>query len=466
MRIEAFTRTVHEPWVVPAAAGASALLAVLAARAPGPTAAAALGLAATVLALRRFAVAVALFTVLTFVKGAPLLGGNAVTKLATAGLVLSWLLLLAGRRARPELLDDHPLLAAAAAALAAWAAASALWAFDDNAALSGAFRLAQMLLLLLLVCTAVASASDLRLLAWAFVAGAALTTLLPLAGVAAGTDEGGRFGGDLGNPNNLAAVVLPALALVGFMLVAARGRGERLLLAAAGAVLIVAFVRTESRGGLVGLGVMAVAAIALAGPARRRVLAALLLLCGAVALWFAAIAPGDARSRATDFSTAHSTGRVDLWHVAERMAANHPLQGIGIDNFAALEPTYLPSELDVGRADLVLRGTLVHNTYLNLLAELGVVGAALFAALVVGALAAALAAIRTLAQRGDRQTELLARGLATGAVGMLAAYVFFSAQYEKQLWIVLGALLALSSVARRRAALRPGGGARSDAVSS
>jgi O-antigen ligase len=323
-----------------------------------------------------------------------------------------------------------------------------------------------MLLLLLLVCTAVASASDLRLLAWAFVAGAALTTLLPLAGVAAGTDEGGRFGGDLGNPNNLAAVVLPALALVGFMLVAARGRGERLLLAAAGAVLIVAFVRTESRGGLVGLGVMAVAAIALAGPARRRVLAALLLLCGAVALWFAAIAPGDARSRATDFSTAHSTGRVDLWHVAERMAANHPLGGIGIDNFTALEPTYLPSELDVARADLVLRGTLIHNTYLNLLAELGVVGAALFAALVIGALAAALAAIRTLAQRGDRPTELLARGLATGAVGMLAAYVFFSAQYEKQLWIVLGALLALSSVARRRAALRPGGGARSDAVSS
>jgi hypothetical protein len=34
-----------------------------------------------------------------------------------------------------------------------------------------------------------------------------------------------------------------------------------------------------------------------------------------------------------------------------------------------------------------------------------------------------------------------------GAVGVLGAYVFLSAQYEKQLWLLLGLLVALPAVA-------------------
>jgi hypothetical protein len=36
-------------------------------------------------------------------------------------------------------------------------------------------------------------------------------------------------------------------------------------------------------------------------------------------------------------------------------------------------------------------------------------------------------------------------------VGMLAAFVFLSAQYEKQLWITLGLVLAYNRVAALRA---------------
>ena len=48
--------------------------------------------------------------------------------------------------------------------------------------------------------------------------------------------------------------------------------------------------------------------------------------------------------------------------------------------------------------------------------------------------------------------ELLLRGLLVGAIGMLVAFTFLTAQYEKQLWIVLALLLAASEVARRRVA--------------
>ena len=34
--------------------------------------------------------------------------------------------------------------------------------------------------------------------------------------------------------------------------------------------------------------------------------------------------------------------------------------------------------------------------------------------------------------------EILARGVLIGTLGMLAAFVFITAQYEKQLWLLLG----------------------------
>ena len=48
----------------------------------------------------------------------------------------------------------------------------------------------------------------------------------------------------------------------------------------------------------------------------------------------------------------------------------------------------------------------------------------------------------------EETLELVGRGLFVGAVGMLIAFFFLSAQYEKQLWITLGLLLAFANLAR------------------
>jgi hypothetical protein len=44
--------------------------------------------------------------------------------------------------------------------------------------------------------------------------------------------------------------------------------------------------------------------------------------------------------------------------------------------------------------------------------------------------------------------EMVARALVLGSVGMLVASFSFSGMYQKQLWLFIGAALALSSVAR------------------
>lgn len=420
-------------------------------RQPTLALAAAAGVVVIVLALRSFTAAVAVFTTLTFFESAPGVGGSlSIVKLLTVVLLVSWTVGMAFGRPQPLLIRERPVVSAVMLLLFAWAAASALWAVDPHAAESGAFRLVQMLLLVLLVFSAIRDVRDLRTFAWAFIAGAVLTALTALAGVGSGAEGGGaRFGGYLGNPNNLAAVVLPALALAGFMLIGASGRLERLLLVVSGIVLLVTLFLTQSRGGLVGLVAMAIAAVLFAGPARRRAAQLLTILAVATIAYYEVIASSSARHRATALSAADSTGRADLWHVALRMFEAHPIQGVGLDNFTGLAPGYLARDIAIQRADLFLRpiATQVHNTYLTILAELGVLGELGLLALLVGIGVVARHAVAAMARSGEREGELLGRGLVVGAVGMLTAYFFFSAQYEKQLWLVLGALLSLSTVA-------------------
>jgi len=447
-------RSLEEPLLV-AGTVAAAAVGLLAVRQPALTATGIVAIVVAVAALRSYTAAVALFTALTFFEGAPGFGGSvSVVKLLTIVLLISWILALAGDRPQPLLVREHPVVFVGILVLLAWVAASAIWAADAHAAESGAFRLLQMLLLVVLVFTAIRDRDDLWLFGWAFVAGAALTSLVALVGIGSGTEGSGvRFGGYLGNPNNLAAVVLPALALSGFMSMASSRRLERLLLAGCGVVLLLALVLTESRGGLVGLVAMMLAALVLAGPLRTRIVRLLVLLIVGGVGYYELVASSSARQRATAFSSSESTGRIDLWHVALRMFEAHPFQGVGLDNFVVLAPGYLDQDLPIQRADLFLKttATQVHNTYLTILAELGAVGEIVFLALLVGIFVIAVHAVAHMTRARDRQAALLARGLVVGAVGMLTAYFFFSAQYEKQLWLVLGALLSLSTVARARA---------------
>src|SRR5436305_1881168 len=74
--------------------------------------------------------------------------------------------------------------------------------------------------------------------------------------------------------------------------------------------------------------------------------------------------------------------------------------------------------------------------------------AGLFACLVAGRWRTS-AGIRALARVGDVEMEVLARAVVLGSLGMLAAAFFFSGEYQKQLWLLLGASAALPSVANR-----------------
>jgi O-antigen ligase len=254
----------------------------------------------------------------------------------------------------------------------------------------------------------------------------------------------------VGDPNDLAAKLVPAIAIAAFALGAARTALARWAIGSLAAVMAISLFLTESRGGLVGLGAVFCATLVFGGPYRQRALAVFLIVAALGVGYYTQFASQESRERITDFSSSGSAGRSDLWAVGRQIYEDNPVLGVGAGNFQAEKQVYATSNVSVGRIDKVfeLPTVVVHNTYLQIMAELGTIGILAFTALVLGALAVGVRAVRLFAQAQDRQLELLGRGLVIGTVGALAAFTFISAEYEKTLWLLLGATAALSALAR------------------
>ena len=120
------------------------------------------------------------------------------------------------------------------------------------------------------------------------------------------------------------------------------------------------------------------------------------------------------------------------------MVEAEPLHGIGAGNFANTSVHYLLQPGALMRSDFIVDTPKVaHNMYLEVLAELGIVGAALFATILLFSLVCTFKAIRGFERSGDRGMEILSRALFIALVALLASDVFGSRQFNKQLWLLL-----------------------------
>jgi putative inorganic carbon (HCO3(-)) transporter len=290
----------------------------------------------------------------------------------------------------------------------------------------------------------------------AFVAGALLSALIGLA-TASGSEPGdeGRLAAPGINSNQLGGYLAVA-AILGVALACDRElpAPRRIACAGAAALCLPLLLLTGSRGALLGLAVALVAA-PFAAPSGRRGGAAGLALAAVLfgAVCFVTIAPAPVVQRIAHADTSGS-GRTDIWRMGARMVAAQPFTGVGAGNFSVATVDYLLRPGATKRAVYIVdQPKVAHNIYLEVLAELGIPGLALFAAIVAGGLLSARAAVRSAAHRGLRETEGLARGLLLALLAMLASAFFSSELFNKQLWLLLALALALRSIAGRASAL-------------
>jgi O-antigen ligase len=457
--------------IAPMAMGAAALatfalLGVAAVVSPLLALAAVLAMIFVAIAFRDLAAGVALFAVTTFFGHLPGTGTGSsvevtVVKLTGAVLLLAWLLLLVRRTDVPLLLLDHPFIAFSLAAFQIWAFSSALWAQDATTAMTTSLRYGQNFLLVFIVYSALREARHFRWLLWAFMLAALISVVIALASGPAASAVGsaavasvtgsqrltGRFGA--GDANLFASLLLPALVFAAFSFVAERKIAIRAALVTLAVLFTVGLFQTESRGGLVALAATAVVSLFVTGRLRRRALVATVLAAVMTVTYFGVIASPESRARVTRLHWHDSSGRDDLWKIGLAMAGDHPALGVGSGNFTLVSPMYGQKPFDLVYVNYVVDTPKVaHNTYLNILDELGIPGLVILGAIVAGALAAASRAVRAMSRAGDSTMETFGRAIVLASIGILIASFFFSGQYQKQLWLLLGAAVALSSPAR------------------
>ena len=285
-------------------------------------------------------------------------------------------------------------------------------------------------------------ASRLITLAGLLVAAVALHNKINAIGLVEGSRVtiGRSFGSVLGDPNDLALVLLfPMSFAVSISCTPALGTINRLLGIISVPLLFMALLATQSRGGLIGV-------IAVFGVfAYRRVKSKLLLInlgvILVVGLYLLAGISGRASGGSAEAGVDESAmGRIYAWQAAFNMAMERPLTGVGIDNFVANYFFYSPHWDGLNHA--------VHSTWFGVLAETGFVGLIVFVAVIVMLLKTANHTLETLNKQPNpalvATVYTSAEAVLAGLVGTVAAGTFLTQGFTWPLYILAALVISIA----------------------
>jgi O-antigen ligase len=248
--------------------------------------------------------------------------------------------------------------------------------------------------------------------------------------------EGDRAGwiGIFGNPNDLAYHLVIGVAMLLAASATATTRGRRwawraLLLPVGYAILL-----TQSRAG------MMAALVVLLFWMLRSVRHAPIILGGAIivgSLIF--LSPTNPWRSRTQAATAYgedqsARGRMDAWRTGLNMVKDRPWGGVGAGAFMIAWPEYAPGDAGEVRSQ--------HNTFIQLISELGIPAILLFlTALGAAAVGAARAA------RAGGAILPLARGAQCGLAGFALCSLFGGIAWTWPVYLMCGLAFALRRVA-------------------
>jgi putative inorganic carbon (HCO3(-)) transporter len=244
----------------------------------------------------------------------------------------------------------------------------------------------------------------------------------------------GRAAGPIKDPNDFANLLVATLPLIGYLFASSR-RGGRLLWAACFVFVGAALLATLSRGALVGLTAVAIWAVVTRRiPVGGVVVGAVLLVtvaAAAFAVWGPLI---DNRLEQKGHIANQNVGaRKAFWIAATRMWADRPLTGVGPARFGREAPEYVRNN------PLILPDPVVHNSYLEILAESGIFALLAF----LGYLWSTWRLLgrarrRALLEHDTDGTRMATAMQATWIVAIVSA-IFLSAQLTTPFWLI-GAL--------------------------
>lgn len=252
------------------------------------------------------------------------------------------------------------------------------------------------------------------------------------------------------DPNDLAVFAVTAVPLAVYFMKAAYPVAIRLTAALGLCVSVFTVVQSGSRGGL-----LAFAATSLYVVFRYRSIplrwrfgsvaagVTLMLAIGNEGYWERMKTLLNVEE---DYNVTDEVGRTQTWKRGVGYAFAHPFTGIGINNFGFAEVTISP-RARMQRSAEGIQMLAPHNSFVQVLAELGIFGFGLFLFVIVGAFRSISGGRRVL-ERVDARAAPLADALTGMLVGLLVGVFFLSQGYSSMLHALLALALAYGKVAR------------------
>jgi probable O-glycosylation ligase (exosortase A-associated) len=253
----------------------------------------------------------------------------------------------------------------------------------------------------------------------------------------------------LGDGNDFALSVNVAVPLCLFLLLDAKKKILKLAWALALLILIACVVLTQSRGGTIALAAMGLY-YWLKSPKKAQT-----AMIGAVVVTLIlAFAPGAYWTRMAmlaDTQEGSASGRIGAWKVAVRMAADHPLLGVGAGHFG------VKYGLEYRTRDVEGSGMTAHSLYFLALGELGVPGLAVVLFFVFWNLAENKRLILQLRSAGAaREPDVqLVSSASASLIAFASGAAFLSCLYYPHIYILCGILGATRHVVRESAVGAP-----------
>lgn len=291
---------------------------------------------------------------------------------------------------------------------------------------------------------------DIDRLVRVFVFGGAAYVVSAIAFAPAGA---GRLGGGSYDPNDLGLFTVSTMPLCVYLMRRSAGWLDRLIGAGAAASLMLATVLSGSRGGFLAL--LAVAGHGLLGmkaiPASKRwgvmALSLVLLLATAGEGYWDRMKTILAPQEDYNWAERDESGRMEVWKRGLGYMMMRPVLGVGVNQFDVAEGTLSRQAEERALVNRGFRWTTAHNSYVQIGAELGIFGMALFVTLLAVAYRIAHRIGRASAMRDDR---LLGQCFATLVVGYAVGCTFLSQAYSTYLYFALGMIVVLSRLAPRQ----------------
>ena len=258
--------------------------------------------------------------------------------------------------------------------------------------------------------------------------------MLVTMGVGAGTTD------FFGNASDFGVAMCVAWGLAGSLLFWDAKRLLRFFLWLCFATFLIAILVCGSRGAIVGACGIALAAFVKNPRKLLPVFMSLLLLAGSVCVL--PEASKERFRRAWNWqSDQTSSARVMLWKAGLRLFEEHPVLGVGINNYALTRVHFDESGVQYPTP------SAAHSIYISVLSELGLMGSLCFLAFLVlffRANAQTRKSLLVLGAAGRHSFEFcLAVGLDLALIGYLVSGVFVSVFGYPHLWFLLGVSVAL-----------------------